>query len=243
MNKMVRNQLEVATMQVNVQFLQQLQPKWSRFKTIVKQTIDLDKESYHKLFDILKQYKKEVNEIHAEKIAKNANLLALVATTQQNKNVDTTPRYVNENQTVQFRNQRTVTVAGARLMVVVQIRVVDLENREVVVRYLVVEIDWRGPMANCLSLIRRGYLVTHVVEEVLEWRKFLRFLFYWNDKIKFRWRCNVISVRDLLSDDNEVDGSGSNSGSGFGKPGGSREILGGGDRLEGPDGQLSIIDT
>nr|GEU62548.1 hypothetical protein [Tanacetum cinerariifolium] len=30
------------------------------------------------------------------------------------KNVNTTPRYVNENQTGQFRNQRTVTVAGAR---------------------------------------------------------------------------------------------------------------------------------
>ncbi|GJU57163.1 retrovirus-related pol polyprotein from transposon TNT 1-94 [Tanacetum coccineum] len=41
------------------------------------QTVDLDKESYHKLFHILKQYQKEVNEIRAEKIAKNANLLAL----------------------------------------------------------------------------------------------------------------------------------------------------------------------
>ncbi|GJU47593.1 hypothetical protein Tco_1204859 [Tanacetum coccineum] len=43
------------------------------------QTVDLDKESYHKLFDILKQYQKEVNEIRAEKIAKNANPLALIA--------------------------------------------------------------------------------------------------------------------------------------------------------------------
>nr|GEX23377.1 hypothetical protein [Tanacetum cinerariifolium] len=56
MNEMVRNQLEVATMQVNVQFLQQLQPEWSRFVTVVKQTVDLDKGSYHKLFGILKQY-------------------------------------------------------------------------------------------------------------------------------------------------------------------------------------------
>ncbi|GJU17565.1 hypothetical protein Tco_1145531 [Tanacetum coccineum] len=55
MNEMVRNQLEVATMQ----------------------------ESYHKLFDILKQYQKEVNKIRVEKIAKNANLLALVAAAQQ----------------------------------------------------------------------------------------------------------------------------------------------------------------
>nr|GFC93670.1 hypothetical protein [Tanacetum cinerariifolium] len=56
---------------------------WSRVVTVVKETIDMDKGSYHKLFDILKQYQKEVNEICAEKIAKNANLLALVAAAQQ----------------------------------------------------------------------------------------------------------------------------------------------------------------
>ncbi|GJW26451.1 retrovirus-related pol polyprotein from transposon TNT 1-94 [Tanacetum coccineum] len=184
MNEMIRNNLTVATMQVNVQFLQQLQPEWSRF------------------------YQKEVNEIRAERIAKNANPLALVAAAQQypdpyyqvlkshksyappskqssstrshtstkykgkeiakpitppsesayeednnpeqaqrdkdmqknlaliakyfkkiykptnnnlrtssksrNKNVDTSPRYKNDNQNGQFGNQRTVTVAGAR---------------------------------------------------------------------------------------------------------------------------------
>ncbi|GKE52098.1 hypothetical protein Tco_1487254, partial [Tanacetum coccineum] len=42
----------------------------------------LDKESYHKLFDILKQHQNEVHEIHAEKLARNANLLALVAVAQ-----------------------------------------------------------------------------------------------------------------------------------------------------------------
>ncbi|GJU33612.1 hypothetical protein Tco_1181966 [Tanacetum coccineum] len=44
---------------------------------------ELDKVSYHKLFDILKQYQKEFNEIRAERIAKNANPLALVAAAQQ----------------------------------------------------------------------------------------------------------------------------------------------------------------
>ncbi|GJV53268.1 retrovirus-related pol polyprotein from transposon TNT 1-94 [Tanacetum coccineum] len=82
MNKMVRNKLDVATIQANVQFLQQLQPEWSRFVTVVKQTVDLDKESYHKLFDILKQYQNEVNEIRAENLARNANPLALVAAAQ-----------------------------------------------------------------------------------------------------------------------------------------------------------------
>ncbi|GJU55779.1 retrovirus-related pol polyprotein from transposon TNT 1-94 [Tanacetum coccineum] len=208
MNEIIRNNLAVATMQVNVQFLQQLQPEWSRFVTIVKQQHKLDGVSYHKLFDILKQYQKEVNKLHAERMAKNANPLALVATTQtlqdpyyqsskphksygptskallptrshaitrykgkeiakpitptsesaseedsdpeqaqrdkdmqkilaliskyfkkiykptnnnlrtssntRNNNVDTTPRYKNDNQTGQFRNQKAVNVAGAR---------------------------------------------------------------------------------------------------------------------------------
>ncbi|GKC21972.1 hypothetical protein Tco_1024122 [Tanacetum coccineum] len=47
--------------------------------TIVKQQHDLDIVSYHKVFDVLKQYQKEVNEIRAKRIAKNANPLALVA--------------------------------------------------------------------------------------------------------------------------------------------------------------------
>ncbi|GJR59857.1 retrovirus-related pol polyprotein from transposon TNT 1-94 [Tanacetum coccineum] len=168
----------------------------------------LDEVSYHKLFDILKQNQKEVNELRAERMAKNANPLALVATTQtmqdpyyqtpkhhksyattskaslptrshaatrykgkeiakpitppsesaseedsdpeqaqkdkdmqknlaliakyfkklykptnnnlrtssntRNKNVDTTPRYKNDNQTGQFGNQRAINVVGAR---------------------------------------------------------------------------------------------------------------------------------
>nr|GEU57928.1 Gag-Pol polyprotein [Tanacetum cinerariifolium] len=59
--------------------------EWSRFVTIVKQQQKLDEVSYHKLFDILKQYQKEVNELHAERIVRNANPLALVATAQSNQ--------------------------------------------------------------------------------------------------------------------------------------------------------------
>ncbi|GJW85430.1 hypothetical protein Tco_0158575 [Tanacetum coccineum] len=62
--------------------IERLQQEWSRFVTIVKQKHKLDEDSYHKFFDILKQYQKEVNELHAERIAKNANPLALVATAQ-----------------------------------------------------------------------------------------------------------------------------------------------------------------
>ncbi|GJU96348.1 hypothetical protein Tco_1321104 [Tanacetum coccineum] len=64
---------------VNVQFLQQLKPEWSRFVTIVAQQKNLDNVSYHTLFDILKKHQSEVNEIRAKRMARNANPLALVA--------------------------------------------------------------------------------------------------------------------------------------------------------------------
>ncbi|GJR20456.1 retrovirus-related pol polyprotein from transposon TNT 1-94 [Tanacetum coccineum] len=204
MNELTRNNLQVTIMQVNVQFLQQLQPEWSRFVTLVKQSEKIDTISYHRLFDILKQFQKEVNDIRAERIAKSANPLALLAAAQpysdnyyqapkpqrsnatssstrpsastrhkgkeiakpvtpqsesvseedsdpeqaqrdkdmqknlallakyfkklykptnnnlrtssnsRNKTEDTTPRYNNDNQSRQFGNQRTMTVAGAR---------------------------------------------------------------------------------------------------------------------------------
>ncbi|GJZ02644.1 hypothetical protein Tco_0520605, partial [Tanacetum coccineum] len=75
MNELTRNNL-----QVNVQFL--LQPEWSRFVAVVKQSKEIDTISYHILFDILKQYQNEVNDIRAERIAKRANPLALLTATQ-----------------------------------------------------------------------------------------------------------------------------------------------------------------
>ncbi|GJU21204.1 retrovirus-related pol polyprotein from transposon TNT 1-94 [Tanacetum coccineum] len=205
MNELTRNNLQVSPMQVNVQFLQQLQPEWSRFVTVVKQRQEIDTVSYHKLFDVLKQFQNEVND---ERLARSANPLALLAAAQPysdnyyqapkpqrsnapsykqssstrssattrhkgkeiakpvtpqsesgseedsdpeqarrdkdmqknlallakyfkklykptnnnlrtssnstNKTEDTTPRYNNDNQSRQFGNQRTVTVAGAR---------------------------------------------------------------------------------------------------------------------------------
>nr|GEV34479.1 hypothetical protein [Tanacetum cinerariifolium] len=43
---------------------------------------ELKNVSYHKLYDILKQHQNEVNEIRAERIARTANLIALVAQQQ-----------------------------------------------------------------------------------------------------------------------------------------------------------------
>ncbi|GJT82734.1 retrovirus-related pol polyprotein from transposon TNT 1-94 [Tanacetum coccineum] len=49
-----------------------------------------------------------------KKIYKPTNNNLRTSSNSRNKNVDTTPRYKNDNQTGQFRNQRTVTVAGAK---------------------------------------------------------------------------------------------------------------------------------
>ncbi|GJR18614.1 hypothetical protein Tco_0967141 [Tanacetum coccineum] len=64
---------------VNVQFLLQLKPEWQRFVTHVKQIQELKTVSYHKLYAILKQHQNEVNEIRAERLARAANPVALVA--------------------------------------------------------------------------------------------------------------------------------------------------------------------
>nr|GEV79609.1 hypothetical protein [Tanacetum cinerariifolium] len=101
MNEMIRNNLTVMTMQVNVQFLQQLQPEWSRFVTIVKQQHKLDEVSYHKLFDILKQYQNEVNELRAKKLARNANPLALVTTAQATFEDDNDPEQAQRDKDMQ----------------------------------------------------------------------------------------------------------------------------------------------
>ncbi|GJT92825.1 putative reverse transcriptase domain-containing protein [Tanacetum coccineum] len=49
-----------------------------------------------------------------KKIYKPTNNNLRTSSNSRNKNVDTTPRYKNDNQTGQFGNQRTMTVAGAR---------------------------------------------------------------------------------------------------------------------------------
>nr|GFA00127.1 hypothetical protein [Tanacetum cinerariifolium] len=82
-------------------------PEWQRFVTLVKQSQELKHVSYHKLYDILKQHQHEVNEIRAEKIARVANPLALVAQQQQ----DNSPR-IHRN--VGYEGQRSGTVARAR---------------------------------------------------------------------------------------------------------------------------------
>ncbi|GJS01036.1 hypothetical protein Tco_0317544 [Tanacetum coccineum] len=183
MNEMIRNNLTVATMHQSMLIsFNNFQPEWGspRFVTIVKQQHKLDEVSYHKLFDILKQYQKEVNELRAERMAKNANpfyeiliilhlheldelkgikttfqknWLSLQSTsrksdnayqqqpqelpsTHRNKNVDTTPRYKNDNQTGQFGNQRTVNFDGAREMPRHEMKDIDEQELEAHYSYM-----------------------------------------------------------------------------------------------------------
>ncbi|GJR61736.1 hypothetical protein Tco_1503898 [Tanacetum coccineum] len=49
--------------------IERLQQEWSRFVTVVKQRQEIDTVSYHKLFDVLKQFQNEVNDIRSERLA------------------------------------------------------------------------------------------------------------------------------------------------------------------------------
>nr|GEY75254.1 zinc finger, CCHC-type [Tanacetum cinerariifolium] len=82
-------------------------PEWQRFVTLVKQSQELKHVSYHKLYDILKQHQHEVNEIRAEKIARVANPLALVAQQQQVYHPQTHPTHFNPNSST--RTHQAVT--------------------------------------------------------------------------------------------------------------------------------------
>nr|GEV28732.1 hypothetical protein [Tanacetum cinerariifolium] len=107
MNELVRNQCDVTNHQVNVQFLLQLQPEWQRFVTLVKQSQELKTVSYHKLYDILKQHQNEVNEIRAERLARIANPLVLVAQQQPVYHSQNHPIHYTQNSST--RSQQAAT--------------------------------------------------------------------------------------------------------------------------------------
>nr|GEV49724.1 uncharacterized mitochondrial protein AtMg00810-like [Tanacetum cinerariifolium] len=107
MNELVRNQCDVTNHQVNVQFLLQPQPEWHRFVTLVKQSQELKIVSYHNLYDILKQHQNEVNEIRAERLARTANPLALVAQQQPVYHPQNLPTYYTQNSST--RSQQAAT--------------------------------------------------------------------------------------------------------------------------------------
>ncbi|GJR69302.1 hypothetical protein Tco_0015367 [Tanacetum coccineum] len=79
----------------------------------------------------------------------------------------------------------------------------------------------------------------HVVDTVSEHLDFMSFGATTLTKYVVELRRGVLLL--MLTNKGWVDGNGSNSGGGFGKPRGGRETRGGGDGLEGPSGQLSMV--
>nr|GEV27616.1 reverse transcriptase domain-containing protein [Tanacetum cinerariifolium] len=63
---------------INLKFLNNLQPEWSRHVTIVHQTKDLHTADYTQLYNFLKYNQKEVDELKAERLAKIQDPLALM---------------------------------------------------------------------------------------------------------------------------------------------------------------------
>ncbi|GJY21099.1 hypothetical protein Tco_0393665 [Tanacetum coccineum] len=66
----------------NLKFLNNLQPEWNRFVTVVHKTKNLYEVDYTQLYDFLKSSQAEVNEIRAERLAKIHDPLALMAYSQ-----------------------------------------------------------------------------------------------------------------------------------------------------------------
>ncbi|GJZ22632.1 retrovirus-related pol polyprotein from transposon TNT 1-94, partial [Tanacetum coccineum] len=84
-----------------------LESYYSRFVTLVKQSQELKTISYHKIFDILKQLQNEVNEIRAERLARTANPLALVAQQQPSYHPQNHPTHYTNNSST--RSQQAAT--------------------------------------------------------------------------------------------------------------------------------------
>nr|GEY44494.1 retrovirus-related Pol polyprotein from transposon TNT 1-94 [Tanacetum cinerariifolium] len=79
MNDLKRNKHFPEKIASNLKFLNNLQPKCSRHVTIVHQTKDLHTADYTQLYDFLKYNQKDVDELKAERLAKNQDPLALMA--------------------------------------------------------------------------------------------------------------------------------------------------------------------
>nr|GEY48113.1 hypothetical protein [Tanacetum cinerariifolium] len=141
MNEMIINSLTMTTMQVNVQFLQQLQPEWSRSSTpspkpsipsrshtttkykgkeIAKPITPPSETAFEEDSDPKQaQRDKDMQKNLALiakyfKIYKPTNNNLRISSNSKNKNVDTTPWYKNGNHSGQFGTQRTLNVDVAK---------------------------------------------------------------------------------------------------------------------------------
>nr|GEX92731.1 integrase, catalytic region, zinc finger, CCHC-type, peptidase aspartic, catalytic [Tanacetum cinerariifolium] len=80
MNDLKQNKDFLEKIASNLKFLNNLQPEWSRHVTIFHQTKDLHTAYYTQLYDFLKYNQKEVDDLNAERLARNQDPLALMAT-------------------------------------------------------------------------------------------------------------------------------------------------------------------
>nr|GEY38814.1 hypothetical protein [Tanacetum cinerariifolium]GEY56132.1 hypothetical protein [Tanacetum cinerariifolium]GEY57221.1 hypothetical protein [Tanacetum cinerariifolium] len=78
MNDLKRNKHFPEKIASNLKFLNNLQPEWSQYVTIVHQTKDLHTANYTQLYDFLKYNQKEVDELKAKRLAKTQDPLALM---------------------------------------------------------------------------------------------------------------------------------------------------------------------
>nr|GEW73900.1 hypothetical protein [Tanacetum cinerariifolium] len=76
---------------------------------------ELKTVSYHKLYDILKQYQNEFNEIRAERLGCNANLLTLVAQQQPVYHPQNYPTHYTNNSSI--RSQQAATKSKGKAIV------------------------------------------------------------------------------------------------------------------------------
>nr|GEV66833.1 DNA-directed DNA polymerase [Tanacetum cinerariifolium] len=79
MNDLKRNKYFPEKIASNLNFLNNLQPEWSRHVTIIHQTKDLHTADYTQLYDFLKYNKKEADELKAKRLAKTQDPLVLMA--------------------------------------------------------------------------------------------------------------------------------------------------------------------
>nr|GEU75450.1 Gag-Pol polyprotein [Tanacetum cinerariifolium] len=79
MNDLKRNKHFPEKIAINLKFLNNLQPEWSRHVTIVHQNKDLHTADYTQLYDFLKYNQNEVDELKAERLAKTQDPLTLMA--------------------------------------------------------------------------------------------------------------------------------------------------------------------
>nr|GEV52267.1 retrotransposon protein, putative, unclassified [Tanacetum cinerariifolium] len=85
--------------------LDNLLAEWG--ETLRQLSQELKTVSYHKLYDILKQHQNEVNEIRAERIARTANPLALVAQQQPVYHPQTHPTHYTQNSLTRLQQAAT----------------------------------------------------------------------------------------------------------------------------------------